>query len=137
MAFRRGIGRSCRHADGSGVSGNRREGARGKPVDLWYSGRKHRYGANIQAMTLPGGFPIWISDAEPGSVRDISAARIHALPALCHAATVLKCPRWPTPGTKAPGRESTSRSGITGAERTPGSISATALITPSCALCAA
>jgi DDE superfamily endonuclease len=37
-------------------------------------------------VTTPGGFPLWVSDAEPGSVHDINAARAHALPALYHAA---------------------------------------------------
>jgi hypothetical protein len=34
----------------------------------------------------PDGFPLWVSGAEPGSVHDITAARIHALPALYRAA---------------------------------------------------
>jgi hypothetical protein len=37
-------------------------------------------------VTAPGGFPLWVSDVEPGSVHDLTAARIHALPALYHAA---------------------------------------------------
>ncbi len=59
---------------------------KGEVIDLWYSGKAHRHGGNIQAVTAPGGFPLWVSDAEPGSVHDITAARIHALPALYHAA---------------------------------------------------
>jgi DDE superfamily endonuclease len=49
-------------------------------------GKAHRHGGNIQAVTAPGGFPLWVSEAEPGSVHDLTAARIHALPALYHAA---------------------------------------------------
>ena len=37
-------------------------------------------------MSAPNGFPLWVSPAEPGSVHDITAARIHALPALYRAA---------------------------------------------------
>ena len=37
-------------------------------------------------MLAPSGFPLWISQAEPGSVHDITAARLHALPALYRAA---------------------------------------------------
>ncbi|WP_374118321.1 transposase family protein [Streptomyces sp. MAR25Y5] len=37
-------------------------------------------------MAAPDGTPLWVSDAEPGSVPDITAARIHALPALYKAA---------------------------------------------------
>ena len=31
-------------------------------------------------MLGPDGFPLWVSQAEPGSVHDMTAARIHALP---------------------------------------------------------
>jgi len=59
---------------------------RGEVIDLWYSGKAHAHGGNIQAMTAPDGFPLWVSEAEPGSVHDITAARAHALPALYQAA---------------------------------------------------
>jgi DDE superfamily endonuclease len=59
---------------------------KGEVIDLWYSGKAHTHGGNIQAVTAPDGFPLWISDAEPGSVHDITAARTHALPALYQAA---------------------------------------------------
>jgi hypothetical protein len=32
------------------------------------------------------GSPLWVSPVEPGSVHDLTAARLHALPALCPAA---------------------------------------------------
>lgn len=54
--------------------------------DLWYSGKHHRHGGNVQVLTGPDGYPEWVSDAEPGSTHDITAARIHALPALYPAA---------------------------------------------------
>jgi hypothetical protein len=54
--------------------------AKGEIIDLWYSGKAHAHGGNIQAVTAPGGFPLWISQAEPGSVHDITAARVHAQP---------------------------------------------------------
>ena len=59
---------------------------RGEVIDLWYSGKAHAHGGNIQAVTAPDGFPLWVSEVEPGSVHDITAARTHALPALYHAA---------------------------------------------------
>jgi DDE superfamily endonuclease len=55
-------------------------------IDLWYSGKAHTHGGNIQAIFAPDGFPLWVSDAEPGSVHDITAARLHALPGLYRAA---------------------------------------------------
>jgi DDE superfamily endonuclease len=59
---------------------------KGEVIDLWYSGKAHTHGGNVQAVLAPGGFPLWVSDAEPGSVHDITAARAHALPALYRAA---------------------------------------------------
>lgn len=59
---------------------------KGQVIDLWYSGKAHTHGGSIQAVTAPDGFPLWVSDAEPGSVHDITAARACALPALYRAA---------------------------------------------------
>jgi DDE superfamily endonuclease len=59
---------------------------KGEVIDLWYSGKAHAHGGNIQAVSAPDGFPLWVSDAEPGSVHDITAARIHAFGALYAAA---------------------------------------------------
>jgi hypothetical protein len=50
--------------------------------DLWYSGKHKQHGANVQVLTDPSGYPVWVSPAEPGSVHDITAARRHVLPAL-------------------------------------------------------
>jgi hypothetical protein len=54
--------------------------------DLWYSGKHHRHGGNVQVLTDPTGYPVWTSPVEPGSVHDITAARAHVLPALYPAA---------------------------------------------------
>jgi hypothetical protein len=62
--------------------------AKGEDINAWYSGKKHRPGANVQAVMLPGGLPAWTSPAEPGHVHDITAARHHALPALYRAAAL-------------------------------------------------
>ena len=59
---------------------------KGEVIDLWYSGKAHTHGGNIQAVLATGGFPLWISPVEPGSVHDLTAARRHALPALYPAA---------------------------------------------------
>jgi hypothetical protein len=59
---------------------------KGEVIDLWYSGKAHAHGGNIQAVLAPDGFPLWVSEAEPGSVHDLTAARAHALPALYLAA---------------------------------------------------
>jgi hypothetical protein len=59
---------------------------RGEVIDLWYSGKAHAHGGNVQAVLAPDGFPLRVSEVEPGSVHDITAARAHALPALYQAA---------------------------------------------------
>jgi hypothetical protein len=54
--------------------------------DLWYSGKHKKHGGNVQILSDPTGFPIWSGPVEPGTVHDITAARLHALPALYPAA---------------------------------------------------
>lgn len=54
------------------------DSVKGEVIDLWYSGKAHRHGGNVQAVARPDGFPLWVSPAEPGSVHDITAARIYA-----------------------------------------------------------
>lgn len=60
---------------------------RGKKTDLWFLGKHHRHGANIQVLADSSGFPVWVSPAEPGQAHDIVAARAHGLPALYKAST--------------------------------------------------
>ena len=61
---------------------------KGEAIDAWYSGKHHRPGGNVQAVIRPDGLPLWASPAEPGHVHDITAARVHALPALYRAAAL-------------------------------------------------
>lgn len=64
------------------------ENAKGEEVHRWYSGRKRRHGAGVQAVMRPGGLPLWTGPAEPASVPDIDAARTTALPFLYRAAAL-------------------------------------------------
>jgi hypothetical protein len=48
---------------------------KGTVIDLWYSGKTHDFGGNIQALFAPDGLPLWVSDVLPGNVHDITAAR--------------------------------------------------------------
>lgn len=48
----------------------------------------HRHGGNVQAAMCPDGLALWAGPADPGSVRDLAAARRHALPALYRAAAL-------------------------------------------------
>ncbi len=97
--------------------------AKGEVIDLWYSGKAHGHGGSVQAVAAPGGLPLWTSDAEPGSVHDITAARAHALPALYRAAAA-GLPTLAGPDTKAPGSASASPSGTPQTAGTPISIHA-------------
>jgi hypothetical protein len=61
---------------------------KGEQIGAWYSGKAHCHGGNVQAVMRPDGLPLWTGPAEPGSVHDITAARLHALPALYRAAAL-------------------------------------------------
>jgi hypothetical protein len=53
-------------------------------VDLWWSGKHRRHGGNIQVVTAPDGWPIWVSPVRPGREHDVTCARTNTdlLPAL-------------------------------------------------------
>ncbi|MCY9784559.1 transposase family protein [Nocardiopsis sp. EMB25] len=50
--------------------------------DLWCNGHKRHHGGTVQFLADAIGEPLWVSDVEPGSTSDITAARIHVLPLL-------------------------------------------------------
>jgi hypothetical protein len=55
--------------------------------NLWYSGKHHAFGGNVQVLCDPTGFPLWVSDVRPGCTHELTAAREQVLPALYpHAA---------------------------------------------------
>lgn len=54
--------------------------------DVWYSGHKHRHGGNVQFLADARGEPLWVSDVEPGSAADITAAHLYVFPLLRKAA---------------------------------------------------
>jgi DDE superfamily endonuclease len=55
---------------------------KGREIDVWYSGKKHDFGGNIQALFYPSGIPMWVSDVLPGNVHDLAAARENVLAVL-------------------------------------------------------
>jgi hypothetical protein len=61
-------------------------------VDLWWSGKHHNHGGNVQVISVPDGWPIWTSDVRPGREHDTTAVRAHTeiLPALAEAAGDLR-----------------------------------------------
>ncbi|MGW1888263.1 transposase family protein [Streptomyces sp. NPDC001970] len=72
--------------DGTLIACDRLAGVRDNGNDLWFSQKHESFGGNVQFLSAPEGTPLWISDVEPGSTPDITAARRHALPALYKAA---------------------------------------------------
>ncbi|PJE93866.1 IS5/IS1182 family transposase [Streptomyces carminius] len=72
--------------DGTLIETDRLAGVRDNGNDLWFSQKHKAFGGNVQFLAAPDGTPLWVSDVEPGSTPDITAARIHALPALYKAA---------------------------------------------------
>lgn len=54
-------------------------------VDLWWSGKHHHHGGNVQVVTAPDGWPLWTSPVRPGREHDVTCARTH--PGLLDALT--------------------------------------------------
>lgn len=59
-------------------------------VDLWWSGKHHHHGGNIQVVSAPDGWPLWTSPVRPGREHDTTCIRHHhVLPIIEHAAAQL------------------------------------------------
>ncbi|WKX68610.1 transposase family protein [Streptomyces sp. XD-27] len=82
----RGEGMTHVILDGTLIVSDRVAGLRENGNDLWFSQKHKAFGGNVQFLAAPDGTPLWVSDAEPGSTPDITAARLHAFPALYKAA---------------------------------------------------
>lgn len=67
-----------------------------------HSGKHREPGGNVQALTEPDGFPLWLSEVEPGSTHDITAARAHVLGALYWTYSQLDLPTLGTGRWRAP-----------------------------------
>jgi len=57
--------------------------------DLWYSGKHRAHGGNVQVVCDPDGFPVAVSDVQPGSMHDLAAARATGFLGALHAAAAL------------------------------------------------
>jgi DDE superfamily endonuclease len=57
--------------------------------DLWYSGKHRTHGGNVQVVGDPTGFPVAVSDVEPGSTHDLTAARVTGFLGALYAAAAL------------------------------------------------
>ena len=55
-------------------------------VDLWWSGKHHHHGGNVQVVSAPDGWPLWTSPVRPGREHDTTCLRQHdILPVLVEA----------------------------------------------------
>jgi len=64
----------------SGRCAGKKTSKKGREIDRWYSGKAHHPAGNVQALSAPGGVPLWVSDVLPGSTHDLTAARELVLP---------------------------------------------------------
>ncbi|MDT0346330.1 HARBI1 family protein [Streptomyces litchfieldiae] len=48
-------------------------------ADLWWSGKHKHHGGNVQVISAPDGWPIWVSPVRPGREHDTTCARSHGL----------------------------------------------------------
>lgn len=59
-------------------------------VDLWWSGKHHHHGRNLQVISAPDGRPLWTSPVRPGREHGTTCIRHHqALPVIDQAADQL------------------------------------------------
>ena len=79
---------------------------------LWYSGKHHAFGGNVQVLADSTGFPLWISAVRPGSTFDLTAAASWSCPRSIRTPPA-DCRCWPTRATPAPASASTFRSSTT------------------------
>ena len=78
--------------------------------DLWYSGKHKAHGGNVQVVCDPTGFPVAVSDVQPGSAHDLAAARATGFLGTLHAAaTLLGLPPLADRPTTVPASASTRR----------------------------
>jgi hypothetical protein len=62
-------------------------------VDLWWSGKHHHHGGNVQVISAPDGWPLWTSQVRPGREHDTTCVRQHEVLAVL----ALAAPDLPTP----------------------------------------
>ena len=80
---------------------------KGKTIDLWYAGKTHDFGGNIQALFYPSGIPMWVSDVLPAM--SMTWPRHGRMSWRCCGRSWTPCPPWPIPATKAQVTASTFR----------------------------
>ena len=73
---RQGAGYSHVNLDGTLIDTDRVATPGPKPgVDLWWSGKHHHHGGNVQVVSAPDGWPLWTSQVRPGREHDTTCLR--------------------------------------------------------------
>jgi hypothetical protein len=49
------------------LSDGARASKKGKEINTWYSGKAHHSAGNVQALVVPGGVRLWVSDIFPAA----------------------------------------------------------------------
>jgi hypothetical protein len=78
---------------------------KGEEINAWYSGKHHRPGANVQGFIRPNGLPLWVGDAMPGHLHDLTCAeQQQVLAAAYWAASQLHLPTLADAGYEGAGQ---------------------------------
>ncbi len=48
-------------------------------ADLWWSGKHRHHGGNVQILSTPDSWPLWVCPVRPGREHDTTCARHHGL----------------------------------------------------------
>jgi hypothetical protein len=73
-------------------------------ADLWWSGKHKRHGGNVQVLSAPDGWPLWVSPVRPGREHDLTCARAHGLLTALDKAAADGLPTLADLGTRTPVR---------------------------------
>ncbi len=65
--------------DGTVIRTDRLAAAGPNGADLWWSGKHKHDGGNVQVISAPDGWPLWVSSVRPGREHDTICARAHGL----------------------------------------------------------
>lgn len=88
MGAAKAAGAGHLNLDGTVVRTDRLAAVGPNGADLWWSGKHKHHGGNIQVLSDPAGWPIWVSGVRPGREHDTTCAKAAdgLMPALMQAA---------------------------------------------------
>ncbi|MEZ0115480.1 hypothetical protein ABH920_009519 [Catenulispora sp. EB89] len=78
MAAVKAAGHGHLTLDGTVIATDRCSHPEPNGADLWWSGKHRHHGGNIQVLSGPARWPIWVSDVRPGREHDTTCAKVAA-----------------------------------------------------------